>query len=101
MGLGVHDKLDVWGRTNITGGKLDIVLDSGYTPKIGDQFTIIGGGNGPVNIEFESVTDGYTVYANGNDVILEVVPEPATLSLLALGGLRLVSRRQNYPGIKP
>jgi hypothetical protein len=94
LGEGTHDILDVLGSVNITGGNLDVVLDAGYAPMPGDTFTIISGGGSPVNLEFETIADGYRVYADGNDVVLQFVPEPATLSLLALGGLLAMRRRR-------
>lgn len=90
---GFNDRLDLLGGVNITGGNLDIVLDNGYVPNIGDTFTIITQGSDSMDINFESITNGYRIYNEGTNVILQVVPEPCTILLLGFGGLALRNRR--------
>jgi hypothetical protein len=52
----------------------------------------------PNNFGFDSVGLGSHITANGWDawadnLVVEIVPEPASLSLLLLGGLALLRRR--------
>ena len=63
-------------------------------PSVGDEVTIIICGGSPVDIQFDTVTSGYAVYADGSNVILRVVPEPASLFLLTLGGFALIRRKR-------
>ncbi|MCX5671071.1 MAG: autotransporter-associated beta strand repeat-containing protein, partial [Planctomycetota bacterium] len=80
------------------GGTLSASLINAFTPKLGDEFDIL---------DFAALTGQFTtlnlpVLAGGlswntsdlyTDGTISVAPEPATLALLALGGLALLGRR--------
>jgi RNA polymerase sigma factor (sigma-70 family) len=83
------------------GGNLDVELLYGFTPHLGNSFTLL---NGDFSGRFSGITlpglgDGLRwntgdLYTSGS---LEVVPEPATLMLLFAGGLSLLRRRVVRP----
>lgn len=102
------DLLIVNGDVSIE-GSLSAIL--GFGPAFGDEWTIVrNDGTAPIDGIFAGLPEysffGETfdgrdyafrisyVAGDGNDVALKAVPEPATLTLLALGGLALVRRRK-------
>lgn len=87
-GLASFDKLTLSGSVAL-GGTLNVSLLSGYTPSIGDTFTIITTGSGASGL-FASITPGYNVSIVGNDVVLEVIPEPNAATLAGCGILLLL-----------
>jgi len=103
--------LNVDGLVSLSGG-LDVEFVS--VPGPGDDFPIvINAGNDEVEGVFDGLPEGHMFYlpgsnipvqityvgnvdggAVGNDVVLHVTPEPATLTLLAFGALGLAARRR-------
>ena len=84
---------------------LEVLPWNGFVPEVGDEFVILTWQDGLAG-EFGSVatdpwfTDRgisfdltYTNVGGAGNLTIEAVPEPATLSLLALGGLAAVRRR--------
>jgi hypothetical protein len=93
-----YDRLVVTGRMDL-GGDLDVVLYGGFQPHAGDTFDILNWGSltGTFsNVHLPDLAPGLiwntdALYTTGE---LSVTPEPATLSLLALGGLAVIRRRR-------
>ena len=92
------DLCTVGGDVNLAGCTLDVVFDPNFTPGVSDSFNLfdpIGGVNlaaaltasaginTPVDWDLDPATG-----------VLSYVPEPAALSLLALGGLAMIRRRR-------
>lgn len=75
--------------TGFTTGHWDLLLSNvlNYS-EIGGPFATAGVAEGPVDVPFE-ITNGS----------IDVTPEPATLALLALGGLAFVRRRGSRAGV--
>ena len=89
------------------------VLTDGYTPTIGQTWKFVDGATGVGNLpsdgfhpdgsrfDFYTYRDGvgagWALYKDtvNNDVRLEYVPEPATMSILVLGGLALLRRKRS------
>ncbi|MFA6135517.1 MAG: PEP-CTERM sorting domain-containing protein [Phycisphaerae bacterium] len=95
-GAGLADWANILnGQASLTGGLLNPIL-VGYTPTLNEPFTIAKG-TSPAVVSGMSVSDPahWQVQANGNNVELVYIPEPATMSLLVLGGLAMLRRRRN------
>ena len=93
-----YDVLDVAGELNLA-GTLNVVLIDGFDPEFGDTFDLLDWGalHGTFNtVNLPRLDPGLVWNTSGlySDGTLAVVPEPATLSLLALGGLALMIRRR-------
>ncbi len=97
-----YDQLIVTGDVSLAG---DLTLDVGFSPGLGDLFTIIDNqGANPVSGMFSqgsSISAGGFLFGinygggDGNDVVLTVVPEPSTalLSLVMAGLIGMAVRR--------
>lgn len=81
-----YDQLQVSGTVNVTGGTLQASLVNGFTPTVGQAFTIVDNqGGSPVTGTFSGLSEGTTFnvgsytfkisYAggDGNDIVLTVV----------------------------
>ena len=77
-----------------------MTLDAGFVlPGIDTNYTLISAGSlsgGFTTVDLPNAVD-WAVNTVGNDVVLSYtassIPEPATMSLFALGGLALLRRR--------
>jgi hypothetical protein len=84
----LYDQLIVGGSATV-GGTLNVVLDSGFTPALGSEFTILSASS--VNGRFDSIIfpqgTWHLIYEGGN-VLLATgaeAPEPASMVLLGAG----------------
>jgi len=109
-----YDQLAVTGGSSVFSltGTNNLQLSLGFTPTVGTQFTIVDIASNAVSEIFESLNgvttdlsqgaifsfggtqfeisytaEGTTFAGAGNNVMLQVVPEPSTLALLGLCGL--------------
>ncbi|MDP6719862.1 MAG: PEP-CTERM sorting domain-containing protein, partial [Pirellulaceae bacterium] len=100
----INDTATVW-LDHAEPPTLEILPWSNFVPEIGDEFVILtwqeslDGLFGDVIVDPWFITNGLDFDLHYNNVdgqgnlTIEATPEPATLSLLALGGLALVRRR--------
>ena len=84
----LYDQLIVGGSATV-GGTLNVLLDSGFTPALGSEFTILSASS--VNGRFDSIIfpqgTWHLIYEGGN-VLLATgaeAPEPASMVLLGAG----------------
>lgn len=93
--LSLYDRITVNGALAL-GGTLNVVMLGGYAPNPGDTFDIFSTTGGPLG-NFSSVTGGYGVNFVGTDIVLTVIPEPSSVTLVASGllFLALVQRRRS------
>ncbi|OPZ24441.1 MAG: Autotransporter-associated beta strand repeat protein [Lentisphaerae bacterium ADurb.BinA184] len=107
-----YDVLAVNGAISLDGATLDLSL--GYSPALFDTFAIINNdGTDGVIGTFAGLDDGSQLLlggkkavisyfgdaaapslTGGNDVVLQVIPEPASLAMLAVAGLLALRRRR-------
>lgn len=108
-----YDQIDVTGTVSLVDAFL--VLSLGFTPRVGDQFTIINNhGIDAVTGVFAGLPEGSTFTADrqsfmityrgntGNDIVLTAtIPEPPPLALLLVGAAVLVSKIVQQRTLKP
>jgi len=82
------------------GGILDFTLQNGFTPTVGEQFSIFNFFDAPTGI-FSAVnlpalpgTDAWNTSQLYTTGIISVMPEPASGMMLALAGLGILGRRR-------
>ena len=109
-GLGqgtTYDWIDVAGTATL-GGTVDVDLVSAFSPSLGDCFDILTAGGGITNDDLSGITFDFSGASTGfqwwtsivpldgdaEALRLCVSPEPATLTIFALGALAMVARRR-------
>lgn len=98
---GQNDQINVAGAATLA-GTLSVNVLSGFTPTLGEAFTIVTATNGITgSFDQSTITSGMDVfqvqYSNGAvQLDTTAVPEPATLALLsvAVAGLVVICRRK-------
>lgn len=77
-------------------GTLDVSLDAGFTPTPGDYDLFVAGSSTATTFDFVSLPLGgdWSLTYPDKIVRLTYVPEPATMCLLAFGGLALIRRKR-------
>lgn len=80
-------------------GELSVHLIDGFIPNIGDIFEILNASSCYGNFSLLNVVGlpddmFFDIEYGSNNVVLDVVPEPATLALVAFGGILLRKRKR-------
>ncbi|MFC1805755.1 PEP-CTERM sorting domain-containing protein [Planctomycetota bacterium] len=89
-------KIEVGGVADLE-GLLEVSLLGGFQPNYGDTFDVLTAAGGVTADGLEVVGHPFfyhSIVDNGTTLQITYVPEPTTLSLLALGGLALLRRRR-------
>ncbi len=99
-----YDHIELAGGTSRLNGTLDVTLIDGFTPNLGDTFEVVSHFFGGLEVDFAAVNLpdlsaqglAWRLDASATALSLEVVliPEPASLVLLGLGGLCLLHRKR-------
>ncbi|MCD4824765.1 MAG: autotransporter-associated beta strand repeat-containing protein [Phycisphaerae bacterium] len=99
-----YDALVITGTADLA-GTLDVVLYGGFDPAEGDTFDILDWGTLATGSQFDTINlpglSGGLVWNTSNlynTGEITVTPEPATMTLLGLGGLVLLLRRRRRNG---
>ena len=94
-GVGGYDQLVASGPVVLGGATLNATLGSDYTPKVGDQLTIISNTSGALSGTFAGLAEGSTDVisgysfrisyqgGSGHDVVLTALPFPTTTTISA------------------
>ena len=94
---GSYDQLAVTGAMDFDGSVIDVNLLGGYTPGIGDTFTLFSGTlSGTYSFDFADA-GGAAAWDTSNFLTtgaITSIPEPATMSLLGAGAIGLLVRRK-------
>jgi len=98
IGDGAHDLLQISGQATLA-GRLIVQLFGGFEPSLGDSFVIltacsVEGAFDPV--DWPSLSEGlsWALTTGPNAVTLDVIPEPAALALLVMGGIGFIPCRR-------
>jgi hypothetical protein len=97
----VCDVLTVTGDATLA-GEVAVELLGGYVPAVGCAFTVLTAASitdASMTMDLPLLADGemhcrISDTPSGQAMVLEVVPEPATLAMLAAGGIALLARRR-------
>ena len=97
-----YDALVITGQLDAA-GTLDVTLIDGFTPGLGDAFDLLDwgslGSDRFASVNLPTLSNGLSwdtasLYTTGT---ISVIPEPATVALLALGAVFLPKRRRRVP----
>lgn len=87
------DLISVTGAVTL-GGTLNLAAIGGYTPQVGDSWTVLTATGGIAGAFDTPLPAGFVANVVGNDLVVSFVPEPATVGLFAVGLLALAPRRR-------
>ena len=90
------DAVSVAGNA-VVGGILDVSLINGFTPALGQQFTVLTAGNVTNSglVLGGSAASEFFMLVGPSSIVLQAVPEPGTMLLLICGLLPLLGRRNS------
>ena len=92
------DMVDVRGDLDISAGGITVnVIDAGSPNGTYTLFAVTGSINGnpatDITMNYAPTLSGTAAYLSGNNIVADVVPEPATLGLLSLLALAFLRRK--------
>ena len=98
VGTAAADMIDVRGDLDISDGGITVnVIDAGSPNGTYTLFavtgSIVGDPTTDITMNYTGGLTGSGAYRSGNNIVADVVPEPATLGLLALLGLAILRRK--------
>jgi hypothetical protein len=103
-GAGTYGVADIDGPMTLN-GTLDVTLDNGFTPTLGESFTFLDGSADDMSGDYASVVgqpfsggQWQVTYDNAAGTVtltaITAIPEPASLTLLGVAGFMMLRRRR-------
>jgi arylsulfatase A-like enzyme len=88
----LFDQLVITGAADLA-GNVEVLTRDGFTPLAAQEWLILSADGGILG-RFDAPGPLWQLRYEADGVILQVVPEPMTLSVLGLGGVALIKRRR-------